>query len=242
MRDHDMRLMRFFAIAVLVVMLALSSAQNVWAAVTFATYPDLFLSGNIVTGTIAVGASNTHPPCGGAHTIDVVGTNLIIESLGHYADTRGLNSMMDTQAAHADGSTIVLDVAGNIITAGGPSVNYVWKYYNDLGTLPAYFNMSTAEVQVSSNGHHYGVINGYYQRKPVTDYAIVELYKDGDRNVLLVAGISGYATYYASKWLSRATVDGTIQGYSAQAIILKLYDADGDPLATPPTITVQEQA
>ena len=205
---------------------------------------DSFLSGGIVTGTIAVGASNNHLPCGAAHTIDVVGTNLIVASLGHYAETRGLDSMMDTQAAHAVGSSIVLDVAGNIITAGGPAVNYIWRYYNDLGTLPAYFDMSTGEVYLPSTGSRYSMTNDYYQgpSKPVTDYAIVELYADGSRNVLLVAGISGYATYYASDWLQHETVDGTIQQYSAQAIILQLYDADGDPIATPPTITVIEQA
>jgi hypothetical protein len=242
MRDRDMRSVRLLGIAVLVVVLAVSTVQNTWAVVTFAAYPDLFLSGGIVTGTIAVGASNTHLPCGSAHTIDVVGTNLIVESLGHYADTRGLDSTMDIQAAHAVGSTIVLDVQGNIITAGGPSVNYVWKYYNDAATLPTYFNPLGA-VYVPSTGHRYSMTNDYYQGKPVTDYAIIELYADASgRNVLLVGGISGFATYYASKWLAAGTVDGTIQQYNAQAIILRLYDADGDPLASPPTITLQETA
>jgi hypothetical protein len=242
MRDGDMRSLRLLAIAVLVVVLALSTVQNAWAVVTFATYPDIFLSSGIVTGTIAIGASNNHLPCGAAHTIDVAGTNLILGSLGHYASTGGLDSMMDVQAAHAVGSSIVLDVAGNIISTGGPGVNYVWRYYNDKGTLPAYFDAS-GTIYVSSTGHRYSMTNMYGGGQPVTDYAIIELYNDGGRNVLLVAGISGYATYYASKWLAAATVDGTIQQYNAQAIILKLYDPDGgDPLVTPPTITVQETA
>lgn len=190
---------------------------------------------------VAVGASNSHPPCGAAHTIDVVGTNLIVGSLGHYAHTGGINSMMDTQAAHAAGSVIVLDVQGNIITAGGPSVNYVWKYYNDLNTLPANFN-PYGTVYVPSTGDRFSKINDYWGGQPVTDYAIVELNVDGGRNVLLIAGISGYATFYASDWLKQRAVDGTIIQYNAQAIILKLYDADGgDPLVTPPTITVTEQ-
>jgi len=42
-------------------------------------------------------------------------------------------------------------------------------------------------------------------------------------------------------WLQEKTVDETIQQYNAQAIILKLDDADGDPLASQPTISVIEQ-
>jgi len=211
----------------------------VTSVMSFAGYPYMFIVGGAATGTVAVGASDTHPPCGMAHTIDVVGTNLIVMGLGHYADTGGLGSMLDYQAAHWTGSGIVLDVAGNIITAGGPGVNYVWTYYNDLETLPAYF--ASGAVYVPSTVHSYSMINDYFQGEPVTDYAIVELYADGGRNVLLVAGISGFATYYASDWLQQKTVDGTIQQYDAQAIILKLYDADGDPISTPPTVTVMEQ-
>jgi hypothetical protein len=208
---------------------------------SFTNYPYMFIVGQTVSMTVVIGSSESHPPSGPAHTIDVVGTNLIVADLPHYADTGGLDSMMDVQAAHAVGSSIVLDVAGNIISTGGPGVNYVWRYYNDLGTLPAYFDVSTGQVYVPSTGHRYSMVNSYGGGKPVTDYAIIELYNDGDRNVLLVAGISGYATYYASKWLAAATVDGTIRGYNAQAIILKLYLAGGgDPLVTPPTITVQE--
>jgi len=238
MRDHKMRLVRFFGIAVLMVVLTLSGAQNVWA-VSFMGYPDALISGGIVRGTVVVGASNAHSPCGAAHTIDVVGTNLIVESLGDYADTGGLDSMLDYYAAHWTGSEVALDVAGNIITAGGPPVNYVWKYYNDQGSLPAYF-YPYGTVYVPSSGNSYSMTQDYYKGKEVTDYAIVELYADGGRNVLLVAGISGFATYYASKWLQQATVDATIQQYNAQAIILKLDDADGDPLASPPTTTIQE--
>jgi hypothetical protein len=208
----------------------------------FTSYPTLFIvggAGGTATAKIPLGASQNHSPCGAAHTIDVVGSNLIVGSFIPYASASDLDAMMDIQAAHWTGSSIVLDVEGNIITAGGPPVNYVWKYYNDKGTLPAYFNL-LGTVYVPSTGHSYTMTNDYYQGKPVTDHAIVELYRDGDRNVLLVAGISGFATYYASKWLSDATLNGSIHAYNAQAIVLRLYDPDGDPLASPPTITVVE--
>lgn len=45
-------------------------------------------------------------------------------------------------------------------------------------------------------------------------------------------GIGGYATHYACQRLAQKTIDGTIRTYNAQAIILKLYDADGNPEAT----------
>jgi hypothetical protein len=202
----------------------------------------MFIVDGAATAAVPIAASNPHPPCAAAHTIDVVGGSLIVSSLIPYSTATNLDAMMDTQAAHAVGSSIVLDVTGNIISSGGPAVNYIWRYYNDKKTLPAYFDLSTAQVYVSSTGNRYSIVNGYYQGKPVTDYAIVELYKDGGRNVLLVAGISGFATYYASKWLSTVTVDNTIRGYSAQAIILQFQDADGDPLTTPPTVTVIETA
>jgi len=208
---------------------------------SFDNYRYRFMGWDTAYGTVAVGASNAHSPCGAAHTIDVVGTNLIVGSLGHYAYTGGMDSVLDYQAAHWSGSSVVLDVQGNLMTAGGPSVNFVWKYYNDgtAGTLSARFN-PLGTVYVTSNGHSFSMTNDYYQGLPVTDYAIVELHTDGSRNVLLVAGISGFATYHASKWLAQKTMDGTIRIYHAQAIILRLYDADGDPMASAPTITVQE--
>jgi hypothetical protein len=209
---------------------------------TFSDYPYMFIetsSPSTLIANFAIGASHSHYPCGAAHTIDVVGSNLILSSFIPYANSSEVTSMMDIQAAHWDGSKIVLDVDGNIIATGGPPVNYVWRYYNDKNILPAYFK-PLGTVYVSLNGHKYTMTNDYYQGKPVTDYAIIELYKDGDRNILLVAGISGFATYYASKWLAEKTIDGTIRNYDARAIILKLYDPDGEPLTSPPEITVKE--
>jgi len=221
------------------ILLTLSSL-SLSLGISFANYPNMFIVDGAATATVAIAASNPHSPCGAAHTIDVVGGNLIVSSLIPYSTGTNLDAIMDVQAAHAVGSTIVLDVAGNIISTGGPGVNYVWKYYNDAGILPAYFQ--SGGVYVPSTTQHFYMTNMYGGGQPVTDYAIIELYNDGGRNVLLVAGLSGYATYYASKWLEQATVDGTIRNYNAQAIILKLYLAGGgDPLVTPPTITVQEQ-
>jgi hypothetical protein len=208
---------------------------------SFSDYPFMFIdSSSMVSVNVVIGASHDHYPCGRAHTIDVVGSNLILSSFIPYANAVNVTSMMDhIQAAYWDGSKIVLKVEGNIITAGGPPVNYVWRYYNDKKVLSAYFN-PLGTVYIPSNNHKYSMVNDYYQGKPVTDYAILELYKDGDRNILLVAGISGFATYYASKWLAEKTIDGTIRNYNAKAIILKLYDQDGDPLTTPPEITIIE--
>ena len=91
-----------------------------------------------------------------------------------------------------------------------------------------------------STGNQYYMVNDYFQGLPVTDFAIVEVYGDGSRNVLLVAGISGYATYYASQWLYQKTVDGTIRDYDVRVFVLRLDDADGNPESTPPTIIIQE--
>ena len=58
----------------------------------------------------------------------------------------------------------------------------------------------------------------------MTDYALAELYLDGDRYVLFVAGITGWTT----KAMCGVLADYQSYSLSGVAVILEFIDNDGD--------------
>jgi len=117
--------------------------------------------------TVVIASSTPHGPCGGAHTMDVMGATLIATKLGLHANGGTPSSAMDDQIATYDyqtGIITLLDTTNNLVTVGGPGVNMVTKYYNDLRdqagnhVLPAYFekNSTGADyIYVNATGNAY---------------------------------------------------------------------------------------
>ncbi len=128
----------------------------------------------------------------------------------------------------------ILDTTNNLISVGGPGVNTVTKYYNDLldaednHVLSAYFmkdNSSTDCIYVEPTNNTYYVEYDEEDRK-TADYGLIERFYDqaNGRMVLLVAGLGGEGTWAASKVLS------TYQdwGFTGSVTIVKYYDSNGD--------------
>jgi hypothetical protein len=183
------------------------------------------------------GACDPRGPCNPAHTIDVAAGQYLSFALGTRAPGGGLEVYMDWEVTNFN-DTHVYEIykPGNVVAFGSPAVNTVsWYYHNYLTTssgesvLPAYMERdgsgySGQFIHSKSSGIDYRMDNDYGQGVPVTDYAMVTLYHDTPeaRWVLVVAGLSGYSTREAATWLSELpSMDGN-------AIILEMYDAEGD--------------
>jgi len=203
---------------------------------------------NRLNHTIVIASSTPHGPCGGAHTMDVMGATLIATKLGLYANGGTPSSAMDDQIATYDpqtGTITLLDTTHNLITVGGPGVNMVTKYYNDQRdqtgnhVLPAYFDRNSTGadyIYVNATGNAYYVEYDAQGRK-TADYALIELYHDTNhgRWILIIGGLGGEGTWAAAKVLS------TLENWNlnGDVVIVKYYDSDGNGLLD--TITIEDR-
>jgi hypothetical protein len=205
---------------------------------TLADLPKPFVVDGVACVMLTPGSSDRRGPLDPAHTIDVAAAQYVAFALGTFSTSGMPDVYMDWEVANYN-STHVFNIyrPGNIITFGFPTVNAISWYYNyykltpaGSSVLPAYFGVDSygAFIRSKLSGGTYRKINDYFRGVPVTDYAVIELYHDveGNRYVLIVAGLSGFSTresakYFASRLLERVELSGT-------AVILELYDSQGD--------------
>jgi hypothetical protein len=185
-----------------------------------------------IDAMMLVGACDPRGPCNPSHTIDVAAGMYVASALGTLAPSGGLEVYMDWQAANYN-STHVTGIyrPGNIITTGGATVNLVNWYYHHVTVggqpvLPVYMDVDVQGIHIysSATATKYRMVNDYSQGLTVTDYAMILLHYDeaDGRYVLIISGLSGYAGWTAAKWFS------TLPTMSGTAIILRLYDEQGD--------------
>jgi hypothetical protein len=213
---------------------------------TLADFPQPMLTADrLLNNTIVIASSTPHGPCGGAHTMDVMGATLVAAKLGLKAKGGAPLSILDDSLAGYDpqsGAITIRDATNNLIVFGGPGVNMVTKYYNELKdemgnhVLQAYF-LKNAEgkdyIYVSSSGKSYFIEYDVQGRKRA-DYSLIELYNESGRWVLVVAGLGGEGTWAASKIL--ATYENW--NLNGNAVIVKYSDTNADGYLD--TITVEE--
>ena len=125
-------------------------------------------------------------------------------------------------------------LTSNLLLIGGPGVNQVTWYYNNLRdanwtrVLPAYFDKfpnGTDYIDVPSSGHQY-TIEYDGQGRVSADYGVVTLYYDANHGwwVVIAAGLGGPGTGAASRLLA------TYWNWSmyGDGAIVKYYDSNGD--------------
>ena len=206
--------------------------------------PLLSAEEEIINSTIiAPGSNDPRGPCAGASTIDVAAGMYLASALSSAAPYGGLRVFMDWQIANYDSEKVYrIYRPGNVVAVGGPGVNLVtWLYHygktvEGEPVLPVYigFDEEGAFIYSKASGMKYRMENDYYQGKPVTDYAMIVGYNDVEdgRYVIIVAGLSGFSTWNAAKWLSEN------MQIDCSAVILRLYDENGDTI--PEEITIAE--
>lgn len=191
---------------------------------TLADFPYPFRSTGILNVSIVVGLSQAHAPAAAANTIDAVGGVLLAMALGRGSSGGRLDAQLDTEVATSyDGRTVVALGGGNVITLGGQGSNLIPRYYNmstSVGPV-RYLNKSYLEVFGTKDLYNrmVGPTGG------VTDYAYVtEVYDQAlGRHVLVVAGLSGYATRAAAQTVAYRSLP--LQG---TGMVIRFNDSNGD--------------
>jgi hypothetical protein len=142
-------------------------------------------------------------------------------------DSYGYISVYDFDAAKVS----MTDVDSNLIVIGSPGVDQVTYYYNELmdgegdRVLPVLFLRDGLGdfLSVPSSGNVYRIETDG-SGNVVADYAVIEIYADVGRYVLLVYGLGGEGTKAASE----VVADYDEWSLSGQAVIVKYFDDDGD--------------
>ncbi|MCD6528841.1 hypothetical protein J7L06_00915 [Candidatus Bathyarchaeota archaeon] len=209
---------------------------------TLADFPRPFIpeNGSNVNTFIVIPTSNPHGPCGAAHTMDTMGGVLIAYILGVESAENGtpinLETAMDCYSYisvyDSDNVKVTMkDATSNLIVIGGPGVNQVAYYYNELRDDQGKPVLPVVYVRDSSGGYLYVQSTGDQYRiekdgngRVVADYGVIQIYRDGTRYVLLVYGLGGEGTRVAAEVLSNFN-NWNLNGI---AVIIKYFDNDGD--------------
>jgi len=207
--------------------------------VSLRDFPRPFVSGDgrINDTFVIIPISEGHGPSGAAHTMDTMGGVLIATKLGLCSWSGGMVKVaMDTYSYISTynfqtARVTMVDTTSNMIVIGSPGVDQIAYYYNELrdgsGTrvLPVLFLRDAGGdylyVQSSKNKYR---IERDAQGRITADYAVILLYKDGGRHVLLVYGLGGEGTKAAAQAVSNFDQWGLM----GSAVIIKYYDSDGD--------------
>jgi hypothetical protein len=237
---------RRFSKAYILVFLAIASQISLTAfsadvgpeVYTFKDFTHPFISsGGLMNCSVVVSSSVGHGPCGGAHTMDVMGAIIVAAKLGADSGGGALSSNLDDSISVYDsgsGQVSLTSIGNNLIVVGGPGVNQVTWYYNNLRNstgsrvLPAYFDKypnGTDFIQVASTGHSYGIERDGLGRVK-TDYGLITLYHDVDHGfwVLIAEGLGGSGTIAALRLLA----DYKNWSLFGQAAVVRFSDSNGD--------------
>jgi hypothetical protein len=207
-------------------------------AYTFRDFSQPFVSPDgLLNCSVVVASSVGHGPCGGAHTMDVMGAIAIMGQFGVDAAGGEPISTLDDHLSYYNSSAGRVDFAplsSNLVVVGGPGVNQVTWHYNNLRNstgdraLPVYFDKDQNGVdliRVAPSGHSYTIeYDGSGRVK--TDYGTITLFHDDAHGVwvLLISGLGGLATNAASSLLTSYKNSGLFGGAS----IVRYVDSNGD--------------
>jgi hypothetical protein len=194
-------------------------------------------SGGLLNSTAIVASSVGHGPCGGCHTMDVMGGIMVGAQFGIDATGGSLDATLDDYVSYYNLTTAQLTfspMTKNLLVVGGPGVNQITWYYNNLRNgsgnrvLPVYFDKflnGTDYIYVPATDHYYAIERDGLGRVSA-DYGVVVLYYDTNHGwwVVITAGLGGPGTNAASRLLA------TYRSWSlfGEAIIVKYADANGD--------------
>ncbi|MEM3602551.1 MAG: hypothetical protein QXN87_07755 [Candidatus Bathyarchaeia archaeon] len=206
------------------------------SALKLEDFPVPFVSGGFLNCTFVLASSDGHGPCGGAHTMDVMGAIMVSSSLGLKGDGGLVNAAMDDWISTYDFQAVkvtVKDLSSNLVVVGGPGVNQVTWHYNGLTDsngnriLPVYFDKEENEtdvIRVATSGTTYKI--EYENGKVKADYGIVSMFYDDVKGfwILTVAGLGGSGTLAASGLLARYE----LWSLFGRASVVRFGDSNGD--------------
>jgi len=209
---------------------------------TLDDFPKPFVNENStgVKTYVLIPSSSPHGPCGAAHTMDTMGGVLIAYTLGYESGKTnvsiGLKTSLESYSYISTYNTetakvTMQDYSSNLIVIGGPGVNQVAYYYNELRdvewnkVLPVVYERGQAGdyLYVQSSGSEYRIERDG-EGKVVADYGVIQIFRDGVRYALLVYGLGGESSRAAAEILP----EYESWNMTGRAVIIKYHDSDGD--------------
>ena len=199
-------------------------------------YPFVSENGSVSDTLIVIPVSDPHGPCGPAHIMDTMGSISIAYTLGLNATSGIIKTAMDSYNYvslynSTTAKVTMTDTISNLIVLGGPGVSQVAYYYNELRNATGARVLPVIFLRDANGGYLYvqSSRNEYRTEKnangqTIADYGVIQLYKDGNRYVLLVYGLGGEGTLTAARILTQFN-QWNLTGI---AVIAKYHDADGD--------------
>lgn len=145
--------------------------------------------------------------------------------LGSAATDGVPSALLDFDVARSDDIDVRIDREGNLMTFGGPDVNWVTRCYSGLAAIQTRIDSSGLPfVYVTTSGNEYSMVNDYFQALPVTDYSYDTMLTDAGRQVRIIVGISGFATRDVSDLLA----SGLVSRGGNHGIVVQPIDNEGD--------------
>jgi len=209
---------------------------------TLADFPEPFIKLNSegIRTCVLIPSSSPHGPCGAANTMDTMGGVLIAYTLGVAMGRANITDKLSTSMESysyistydaASAKATMQDVTSNLIVIGGPGVNQVAYYYNELRDaqwqkiLPVVYERDAQGdyLYVQSSGSKYRIQRDG-QGRISSDYGVIEILRDGVRYVLLAYGLGGEGTRVAAEALR----DYSTMNLTGRAAIIRYSDSDGD--------------
>ncbi len=249
-RVKKMRFLAIVAVSTFLLCLSGLSQRTYAASIGLESLPAPFVSANgSMNCSIVVTSSEAHGPCGGAHTMDVMGAIMIASQLGMKTNSGMLDATMDDYISSYDFGTAKIalkDTVSNLLIVGGPGVNQVTWYYNNLRNstgaraLPVYFDKDpngTDCIRVTATNHAYRIQQDT-QGRTTTDYGLILMFQDGGRFVMILAGLGGSGTWASCKVISSFD-SWTLSGCAA---VVKYSDTNSDGLLDDLSIAEQGSA
>lgn len=198
------------------------------ATLTLANFPAPFVTSGDASGTFVIGLSASHLGLAAASTIDVVGGVALAGAIGDATPTgtRVLNSLLDTEAVDATGSTIT--TTGSLLSLGGRGSNAVTKLVNS--TLPV---RQAGPLDGNGRGVYDSETRINYIRTinadtSVDDYALFALSFDTPNNRYFFAalGTSGFATRAITQLIALNVAGPLPSGnvLTGTGVVVKLHD------------------
>jgi hypothetical protein len=165
----------------------------------------------------------------GASVADIIGATLIaLRVRPDYHAGRYFVSYHDTDVIGYNPATGDMwrgdTIYPNLISVGGPGVNMLFDYYNDL--LPARFTSEGGWHIITPNNEYWKIVDQYGHT--IVDYAIIAMHYDEEWNsyVLLIGGIGAEGSVAASKYIA------DYNSLTGREMIVKVYDGNGDGIVT----------
>jgi len=197
---------------------------NISRSQKLSNYTSSFIHNDTLNALFVLGDSNPHGKYNwGSMVNDLIGSISLATKLGQLSNNGYSEQSLDTNIASYSNNQVTIDwnkISKNVIAIGGPGVNLITYYYDNNRALPFYLEWDNIPYIHSS------LTNNNYRFTANTDYAIIGLINDNNKDILIAWGLTDKGTVAATQLLAR--YENYISILNTNAIIIKWIDSNNN--------------